>query len=200
MYTHFSSKFNSQIVTIHPGEYHATKENLILATVLGSCIAVTLYDRRNRFGGLNHFMLPGTVKSEEAYASNSGKYGLFAMEFLVNAMLKLGSKKTDLTAKVFGGGSVLKTSSGFSSHIPQGNIDFAFSYLKTEGIPIEASDVGGVQARKIFFFPETSRVLLKRITGKLIIAVEEEEAQYLRRIKKETRKGFQSEEHPPTLF
>jgi chemotaxis protein CheD len=200
MYAHFNSRFNSQVITIHPGEYHATKDSVVLATVLGSCIAVALYDRRNQFGGLNHFMLPGNVNSEEAYVTNSGKYGLFAMEFLVNAMLKLGSKKQDLTAKVFGGGAVLRTSSGFSSHIPQSNINFAFSYLDTERIPIESSDVGGTQARKIFYFPQTSRVLLKRITGKLIIAVEEEEAQYLRKIKRETKKGFQSEEHPPMLF
>ncbi len=200
MYTHFYSRFNSQVITIHPGEYHATKEPVIIATVLGSCVAVALYDKRNKFGGLNHFMLPGTLNPDGAFLTSSGKYGLFAMEFLVNAMLKLGSRKQDLSAKVFGGGSVLKKAGGFGSHIPQSNIDFAFTYLNTEGIPVESSDVGGTHARKIFYFPQTSRILLKRITGKLIAAVEEEESAYFRRIKKETKKGFEPPEETPTIF
>lgn len=188
MYTHFNNHFNALVATIHPGEYYATKDDVIIATVLGSCIAVAIFDKRNRFGGLNHFMLPGTLNPEGFFTSNSGKYGMFAMELLINSMIKLGSRKQDLIAKVFGGGSVLHNTSGFSSHIPESNIDFAFSYLKTEGIPVESSDVGGVQARKIFFFPQTSRILLKRISGKLITAVEKEETQYFQKIRKESEK------------
>jgi chemotaxis protein CheD len=193
MYTHFNARLNSIVSTIHPGEYYATKDDIIIGTVLGSCIAVALYDGKNRFGGLNHFMLPGTLNPENFYISNSGKYGMYAMELLINSMIKLGSRKQDLTAKVFGGGSVLHKSTGFSNRIPENNIEFAFSYLKTEAIPVKSSDVGGVQARKIFFYPKTSKILLKRIGGKLITVVEKEEQVYYRKVKEEVEKKLKSD-------
>jgi chemotaxis protein CheD len=198
MYTHFNARFNSTVSTIHPGEYYATKDDIIIGTVLGSCIAVALFDERNRIGGLNHFMLPGILNPENFYISNSGKYGMYAMELLINELIKLGSRKQDLTAKVFGGGSVLHKSTGFSNRIPENNIEFAFSYLKTEGIPIKSSDVGGVQARKIFYYPRTSKVLLKRIGGKMISVVEKEEFVYFQKVKKDAEKKIK--DGPTTLF
>jgi chemotaxis protein CheD len=193
MYRHHSGKFDREIVTIHPGEYFASSDELIIATVLGSCIAVALYDRRLRFGGLNHFMLPGTVRSsEQLLFSETGKYGMFAMEHLVNEMMKLGSRRENLVAKVFGGGSVLRTGNRYDPNkasVSKSNIDFAFTYLETEGIPVDTSDVGGTEARKIYLFPDSFRVLLKRITGKLVTDVEQEEKEYLESIKKKQAPG-----------
>jgi chemotaxis protein CheD len=129
-------------------------------------------------------MLPGHLKDRERYyLTNAGKYGMFAMELLINEMLKMGSRRKDLIAKVFGGASVLNRQGSFSSTIPQDNIRFAQSFLETEDIPIVAQDVGGRLARKIFYYPTTSKVLLKRISGTLIRPVEEQEEQYLETIR-----------------
>ena len=183
MYQHFHNKFQKNVAIIHPGEYFATREDTIISTVLGSCVAVALYDPKNRFAGMNHFMLPGRLGNQLA-GSETGKYGIFAMEFLVNEMLKLGAKKGDLIAKVFGGGHVLRNSVDNGGSIPSSNVTFAFEYLKTEGIKVRSSDVGGTIARKIFLEPESFKIWLKRITGKLIVDVEREEEEYLEKLKK----------------
>lgn len=109
---------------------------------------------------------------------------MFAMELLINSILKQGGDKRRLKAKVFGGGHVLDTSQG---NIPDSNIEFALTFLETEQIPIVASNVGGTQARKVLFFPESSRVLLKRFGGKTILPVEREEEAYLSRIQRKRR-------------
>lgn len=185
MYRHFNSRFQKTVTIIHPGEYFATGDDEIISTVLGSCVAVALYDPARHVGGLNHFMLPGALDQSAGLVSETGKYGVFAMEFLINELMKLGSKRRDLIAKVFGGGHVLRGSDNHVSTVPQSNIDFAYTYLKTEGISIETADVGGTSARKIFYYPQSSKVLLKRITGALITSVEHEEEEYLRKIQKE---------------
>ncbi len=183
MYSHRITQFEQEVVTIHPGEYFATGEDRIISTVLGSCIAVALFSPAARFGGLNHFMLPGEVNAREFVRSDNAKYGMYAMELLINELMKLGARRADLKAKVFGGGAVLHFADGSTTKIPQGNIDFAFEYLEKEGIPILASDVGGREPRKIFFFPTSGKVLLKRIPANLVTLVEKEEARYLSAIR-----------------
>lgn len=181
MHRHFDRKFDRDVAVIHPGEYLATDEDIIISTVLGSCIAVALYDPTRHIGGLNHFMLPGELHNQNVLLDDSGRYGMFAMELLINDLLKQGSNKRNLIAKVFGGGHVLNTAVG---KIPEGNITFAMEFLETENIPIASSDVGGTDARKIFFFVKTSRVLLKRFGGQKAAPIEREEKAYLSRIKK----------------
>jgi chemotaxis protein CheD len=190
MHRHYNSRFAKEIAILHPGEYFATGEDMLISTVLGSCISVALFDRRNAWSGMNHFMLPGSVdRKKDVVATDTGKYGMYAMELLINDMMKMGSRRGDLVAKVFGGGHVLRSTVSGGGTVPQSNIKFAFEYLELERIPIESSDVGGTIARKIFLFPRTFRVLLKRITGNLIVDVEREEEQYLEKIQKETGKG-----------
>ncbi|OHD82939.1 MAG: hypothetical protein A3J97_11380 [Spirochaetes bacterium RIFOXYC1_FULL_54_7] len=184
MFTHRLSRFEQAVYTIHPGEYLASDEDVIIATVLGSCISVAFWDHRLLMGGINHFMLPGDLDDKDVVKSRNAKYGMFAMELLYNELLKKGSRKVDISAKVFGGSSVLKLP-GASRAIPKGNIDFAFAYLEKENIPILASDTGGELPRKIFFFVKTGKVLLKRIGGKAALEVEREEVAYLQRIVKE---------------
>ncbi|MBN2873587.1 MAG: chemotaxis protein CheD [Spirochaetales bacterium] len=183
MFTHKLSRFEQNIITIHPGEYHVSGEDIIIATVLGSCVSVSLWDARMRLGGINHFMLPGDLDDADMAKSRNAKYGMFAIELLYNELLKRGSRKTDIIAKVFGGASVLHLASG-PTKIPKGNVDFALAYLKTEGIPIAANDTGGILPRKIFFFAQTGKVLLKRITGVKATDVEREEVAYLDKIKR----------------
>lgn len=189
MYIHKLSQFEQEVVTIHPGEYFATQADTIISTVLGSCIAVSLHDPARFLGGLNHFMLPGELGREGLIRDPNAKYGMYAMELLVNELLKMGSRKNDLKAKVFGGGAVLRFSDGGTTRIPQSNIDFAFEYLKEEGIPVLASDVGGREPRKIFMFPRSGKVLLKRIVPSQASLVEKEEERYLQVVREEEAEG-----------
>ncbi|TVR87352.1 MAG: chemotaxis protein CheD [Spirochaetaceae bacterium] len=180
---------------LHPGEFYASGEDLIISTVLGSCIAVVFYDPVRRIGAMNHFMLPGTQRDDGYFDTEGGKYGMYAMELAINEMLKLGARREQLRCKVFGGAHVLRGGPSNEASVPQNNINFAFNYLETERINVESSDVGGTVARKVLLFPQTFKVLLKRITGTLITDVEKEEKDYLRRIKTESKKPSE-----PTLF
>lgn len=173
----------SPVVTLHPGEFYSSTEDIVLSTVLGSCVAVALFDRKTGMGGLNHFMLPGPVEAPNPILSESAKYGMYAMELLINDMMKKGARKTDLVAKVFGAASVLNFSGGTASRIPLSNIEFTVAYLADEGIPIRAKDVGGALPRKIFFFVRTGKVLLKRIPRTRNTAIKKEESEYLEKIR-----------------
>jgi chemotaxis protein CheD len=189
MFRYRDTLFQKEMVTIHPGEFLVTQEDVVISTILGSCVAVALFDPISRRGGLNHFMLPGKTGNDSHFASGGAKYGVNAMELMINDFLKAGTKKRDLSAKVFGGGSVLGGASGSGSRVSQDNIDFAFSFLETEAIPVLGSDVGGTAARKIFFFVREDRILLKRITGFFVKAIEKEEDSYLKSIRKKHGAG-----------
>ncbi len=178
MFKHKLSRFEQDIITIHPGEYYVSDIDVVIATVLGSCVSVSLWDWRLKQGGINHFMLPGDLDRPEVVLSKNAKYGMFAMELLYNELFKKQSRKQDIVAKVFGGASVLKLV-GSTNKIPKANVDFALAYLETEKIPIVANDTGGILPRKIFFFAKTGKVLLKRIAGTMVSEVEREEKAYL---------------------
>lgn len=174
------------LVFVHPGEHFVTNENIIIGTVLGSCIAVALWDEKLKIGGLNHYMLASEYGYKNAQIKPIGRgrgcYAQYAMEVLVNDLIKLGSNRKDLKAKVFGGGEVLKRRHGSSvSGVAEQNVKYAFDYLNMEGIPILTHDVGGTCARKIYFFPSTSKVLLKRVENEVdvIASVINEESEYL---------------------
>ena len=183
MFTHTLSHFEQNVITIHPGEYFVSGEDIIISTLLGSCVSVAFWDHRLKMGGLNHFMLPGDLDNEDMTRSQNAKYGMFAVELLYNDLLKAGSKKRDIVAKVFGGSSVLRLKGG-STKIPKDNIAFALAYLQRENIPIVANDTGGILPRRIYLFAQSGKVLLKRIIGPMASAVEREELEYLDRIRR----------------
>ena len=122
----------------------------VLTTVLGSCVSICLHDRGAGVGGMNHFLLPGDPKTNRGEA----RYGINAMELLINGVLKAGARASALEAKVFGGANAT------GSRIPVGalNAEFAFWFLENEGIPCVARDVGGVNARKLRYWPHTGQV------------------------------------------
>ncbi|MCL2520171.1 MAG: chemotaxis protein CheD [Spirochaetaceae bacterium] len=185
MLRRFDRQLQQEVVTIHPGEYYTTDKNEAIATILGSCISVALYDEKLKSGGLNHFMLASTNTDKEDIDGHITRYGMFAMEILINELLKAGSNKKDLKAKVFGGGSVLASAySGGVNKIPQDNINFALNFLQTERIPVLAKDVGGEWPRKVIFFPATSKILLKRIT-KQVEEVAKEESKYVQTVQQQ---------------
>jgi chemotaxis protein CheD len=151
--------FASDAVKVLPGEWFVADEPLLITTTLGSCIAVCLWDRVRRVGGLNHFLLPDGGGSDD----HSGRYGSFAMELLVNAMMKRGAARGALEAKVFGGGQVI---GGMSSlNVGQRNAQFALDYLRAERITVLAQDVGDIYPRKVCFLPATGRALVKRLAS-----------------------------------
>lgn len=181
MNQHFSRRFERNVVIIHPGEYFVSRDDLVISTVLGSCVAVALHDPHAQIGGMNHFMLPGEIRSRQVFAEESARYGLYAMELLINELMKAGADRRNLVAKVFGGGHVLHHNA--DSSIPDSNAEFAMVFLETERIPVATSDLGGNEARKLFFFPRTHKVLLKRFGGPKVESVEREEETYLSKLR-----------------
>jgi len=174
MYKRYSENFKRNMVIIYPGEFYVSSQDII-ATVLGSCISVCIKDKKTGIAGMNHFMLPGDVRSEDMFLSASAKYGMFAMEQLINEMIKRNGSKKDFEAKVFGGGHVLNFRKT-DGNVPESNIDFVRAFLNMEQISIVKQDVGGNAGRKILFFPDTAKVLLKRLkstAGSDIVKAEE---------------------------
>jgi len=156
---YYDRNFNAQAVKILPGEYYVTNNQLVLVTVLGSCVAACIRDTHNNIGGMNHFMLPDEGGKE--VVSSSARYGTYAMEALINHLLKSGARRSHLEAKVFGGGAVL--SSLTSSNVGTRNAEFVLKYLQTEKIPVVAKDLLDSYPRKIYYFPETGRVLVRKL-------------------------------------
>ncbi len=150
-------QFHCNAVKILPGEYFVSDENIIITTVLGSCIAVCLWDEQRKISGMNHFMLPGTQDDI------SGRYGSYAMELLINAMMKKGAMRSRLQAKIFGGGKVVDSLNRLN--IGEKNTQFAIDYLKTEHIPIVTRDVLGPYPRRVVMLANTGKVMVKRMSA-----------------------------------
>lgn len=151
---YYDAHFKNAAVKILPGEYFVDGEDLLVQTTLGSCIAACLWDRVAKVGGMNHFMLPEG-------AGDSGRYGSYAMELLINEMMKRGANKGRMEAKIFGGGAVI---SGMNTiNVGERNTNFVIDYLKTERIPIVSKDVMDVYPRKVCFLPASGKAMVKRL-------------------------------------
>lgn len=157
---YYDRVFDYDAVKILPGEYFIASTDMVLVTVLGSCVTACIRDREQRIGGMNHFML---VDGDGELTSASARYGAYAMEILINHLLKLGARRNNLEAKVFGGGRVM--SSLTSSMVGERNAEFVLRYLKTEHIPVLSQDLLDTVSRKVYFFPQSGRVLIKRLTS-----------------------------------
>ena len=172
---YFERDFATQVVKLLPGEYFATANAKTMATLLGSCVTVCLYDSGTGVGGMNHFMLPKPLLEGTAtrcslpYSPPCGKgcsarYGECAFRQLLQRLDSLGARRTHLEAKIFGGGRVM---AGLTD-IGKKNIDFALGYLDERKIPVISSDLGGCCPRKVVFFPATGRVFVKKLHRKPI--------------------------------
>lgn len=158
---YFDRQFNTQAAKILPGEYYATKRDVMIVTVLGSCVSACIRDRESGIGGMNHFMLPHSDADPDNPLSTSARYGTYAMEMLINDILKLGARRESLEAKIFGGGNVL---TGFTvNQVGTRNAEFASHYLQTENIRVIAKDLLDIYPRKVYFFPNSGRVLIKKL-------------------------------------
>ena len=151
------ARFQTAAAKLLPTQYLVVDSDMALVTVLGSCVAACVRDPLLKLGGMNHFLLPDGQVGDSAPA----RYGSFAMELLINDLLKRGAARNRLEAKVFGGANVLK---GFTSN-PVGtrNAEFVRQYLDAERIPVTAEDLRGIHPRKVWFFPRTGRVVVQRL-------------------------------------
>jgi len=146
---------NISRITINPGEYYATEEPAVISTLLGSCVAACLYDPGRHMIGMNHFMLSNPRYSRELpnYLTEAGRYGIQAMELLINDMMSRGARRNSLRAKVFGGASIIsnRQEAGNFCCVGMVNCRFIREFLETERIPLEAEDLGGAFGRVIHF-------------------------------------------------
>lgn len=158
---YFDRNFNLDAAKIMPGEYYTTQRDMILVTVLGSCVAACIRDQAIGIGGMNHFMLPDSGYEQGNPLSASARYGTYAMEIMINQLIKQGAKRGNLEAKVFGGGNVLR---GFTlANVGERNAKFVLDFLATENIRVAAQDLLDIYPRKVYFFPKTGKVLVKRL-------------------------------------
>lgn len=157
---YYDRTFDRDAAKILPGEFYVTFKDMVIVTVLGSCVAACIRDRVSGIGGMNHFMLP--EGDGNGPVSTSARYGNYAMEVLINELLKAGAQRENLEAKVFGGGAVLR---GFTAlNVGERNAQFVKQYLRAENIRIVAEDLNDVHPRKVYFFPRSGKVLVKKLT------------------------------------
>lgn len=177
-------EFDAAAVRLLPGQFHAGRDEAMV-TVLGSCVSACLWDPQARIGGMNHFMLPGAGAAASPWAA-SARFGVHAMEVLINRMLRLGAQRRDLVAKVFGGARVLQ---GFEVlDVGAQNAAFVLEFLREEGVPLAAQDLGGVHPRKLVFFPASGRACVKRLQPVAASELQHAERAYRERLQ-DSRSG-----------
>ena len=179
---YWDKQHDIQAAKILPGEYYVTNYNELVTTVLGSCVSACIRDKVFGIGGMNHFMLPlsdgkGWGGSDD-FTSTATRFGNYAMEHMINDILKNGGHKKHLEAKIFGGGQMMESQTDIGST----NIEFARTYLRTEGIPVLAEDVGDIFPRKVIYFPESGRARVKKLKTMHNSTVLTRETQYRKSI------------------
>ena len=176
---YYDQNMEMTVIKLMTGDCYWTAEpREMIVTILGSCISVCMWDDEKNIGGMNHILLPGEVQIAALNNKNvleyPSRYGAYAMEELINGILKLGGNKSNLKAKVFGGGNVINN----SAMIGDKNIAFARSYLNQENIPLISEDVGGNTARRLHFFPETGKAMIRKLRRKEDLVIVEKEKEY----------------------
>lgn len=172
-------------ITINIGEYYASKEAATIYTLLGSCVAVCLYDPINRVGGMNHILLPG--KADLKHFDASARFGMNAIELLINAIMGLGGDRRKIVAKAFGGGYVLP-SIAEENGMGQKIVGFVKEFLHNERVKIISYDFGDTVIRKVFFHTDTGDVFLKRINSTVYPDVGITEKKWSERLKREVKR------------
>lgn len=154
-------RFNQMVAIIMPGQHYVSRSPVIVYTVLVSCVSVCVRDTDIRVGGMNHFMLPAPKidHSDQDSWGESGRYGSFAMELLINDILKRGGRRENLEVKVFGGGKIYNG----ENDVGASNAAWILKYLENDGLSPVKKDLGGIFPRKISYFSDSGKVLMKRI-------------------------------------
>lgn len=177
---YYDRTFSCDAAKILPGEFYFTGKDMLIVTVLGSCVSACIRDRISGVGGMNHFMLPDGGADTDNPVSASMRYGTYAMEVLINELLKAGAKRENMEAKVFGGGNVLR---GFTAiNVGQRNSQFVLDYLRTEKMRVIAEDLNDIYPRKVYYFPKTGKVLVKKLKVEHNDTLKKREQDYARRL------------------
>ena len=167
------------VVKVLPGEFYVTpKSDEVLVTVLGSCVSACIRDQYAGLGGMNHFMLPLGHADGWGDDPQSTRYGNFAMEKLINELMKAGCSRSSLEIKVFGGGNVTESSNAIGTE----NSEFILRYLEAEGLRYLAQDLGGQLPRRIHYYPATGKVVRRLLGTSESFAVAREEKEYVTRL------------------
>lgn len=170
------------VAKILPGQYYVTKNSEAIATILGSCISVCIRDPDSGIGGMNHFLLPGgsaaAARDEIVEGKPCARYGIHAMEMLIKDLIYHGAARRNLEVKVTGGGKVISASSGVGDH----NIAFVREYLAMNDLTIHAEDVGGFFPRKVLYWPDSGRLLIKKLRDNSSEHVRRREDKFLHKI------------------
>ncbi|MCF6438397.1 chemoreceptor glutamine deamidase CheD [Pseudoalteromonas luteoviolacea] len=176
------------VAKVLPGEFYVSKNDELISTVLGSCIAACIYDEKLGIGGMNHFMLPGAQKMKDITNVHSDdfncRYGNWAMEFLINEVLKNGASRANLKVKLFGGGKIISA----MTDIGVGNIRFAQAYVEEENLELVSHDVGGPWPRKVVFHPQSGTAKVKKLRQVHNDTIEKREVKYLHDIEAQDAK------------
>ena len=144
---YFDRTFDCEAAKISPGEYFYTDKDMMIVTVLGSCISACIRDSKTGIGGMNHFMLPDSAAADkDSPVSESMRYGTYAMEVLINQLIRNGARRENLEAKIFGGGNVLKSFT--TTNVGVRNAEFVKKYLKDEHIRVVGEDLIGYLSSK----------------------------------------------------
>lgn len=185
---YYDRHFHRDAVKILPGEYYVTVDGTMIVTVLGSCVSACIMDKKAGVAGMNHFLLPSDTNGEaSSIISESARYGVYAMELLINHMLKLGAERTRLEAKVFGGGNVLR---GLTQNpVGERNAEFVIDYLRAEHIPVIASDLLDQYPRKVYLMSDTGEVKVRKIKSLHNSTIVDRESEYRLKIKQSSTAG-----------
>ncbi|MEI8361981.1 MAG: chemoreceptor glutamine deamidase CheD [Betaproteobacteria bacterium] len=179
---YFDRTFDCEAAKISPGEYYYTDKDMVIVTVLGSCVSACIRDTVTGIGGMNHFMLPDSASADkDSPVSESMRYGTYAMEVLINQLLRNGARRENLEAKLFGGGNVLKSFT--TINVGDRNAIFVRKFLKDEGIRVISEDLLDIYPRKVYYFPKTGRVLVKKLRGMHNDTLVKREEEYASKLK-----------------
>jgi chemotaxis protein CheD len=182
---YYERDFGRNAVKVLPGEFFVAADDIVISTVLGSCVAACIFDRVACIGGMNHFMLPDGGRAGDP-AAVAGRFGVFAMEQLINELMKRGARKSNFECKLFGGGAVMKNFT--TLNVGERNAQFAIDFLRTEGIRLASQDLLDVYPRRVVFFPSAGRALCRKL-AQADDALVADEQRYTRKLNAEPSGG-----------
>lgn len=184
---YWDQRMNVWSAKILPGELYISLHGEMITTVLGSCVSACIRDKQKGIGGMNHFMLP--VESEHSHGWGGDaletRYGNWAMEALINELLKRGGRRGHLEVKLFGGAAVIEN----MSDVGKRNIDFVRHFLIDEGLNIVAEDLGGKRPRKVLYFPDTGACRVRRLNEVKNTTLFEREKAYAKKVTSSSTDG-----------
>lgn len=176
---YFDPYFEQDAVKVMPGSYYVTGRDMILVSVLGSSVCACVRDQHAGIGGLCHFMLP-EPKANREWDAIAFQYGQQAMATLISQLIKSGARLERLQAKIFGACNSLKSPLGHQ--MGAYNSRFVEQYLQQQGIPILSKDLMDIYPRKVYFFPRSGRVLVKKLKKLNNTTLLDREADYYQRL------------------